>query len=578
MSTETASDSTVRVFVSYSHDSPEHDELVLVLADRLRADGIDAILDQYETAPPEGWTRWMRNGIATSNFVLVICTETYRRRAEGHEKPDTGKGVNYEGLTINQAIYDSDERNSTVIAVVLRAADREFVPDFLRPYQGESVETDAAYESLYRRLTDQPKVKKPVIGKLRSLPARERRTDFPAETSSPKSCSIRLPNPVQSENAPTPGSDSIKSPWRLLAWLLFPTVVIGICVAGAMFWRLPAKIEIDAIVSQAQFHTRGEDQQVVLEKADARSLALSGFKEVRFAPEEVWIFNPAKYDIQRDSYPEDGWHRATLPPGQDLVLYPSDQTSDTAITIQPDKTSKGSLELGSILVGRAVITVSVPEPQLLSLELRGGHQNGTVELPEKFLLLANSCENNGLAWPYLRRSVTLRIQLSPNKHFLAYSAEASGILFQTRFKKSDAPSLLGRSGLNIDDLSFLRAARLTPKLETTLDGPGSIKFVDHQGVDSVSLQKNHLLTLGGLRDFHILGATFSSDDKLKVQLNGTAGSLFSGLPGEVMDRRLTLFDVAWHNPKLTALFTIFVWLIPTLIAGRKFLKELKEPK
>src|ERR1035438_8248994 len=148
-----------------------------------------------------------------------------------------------------------------------------------------------------------------------------------------------MPSPVQPDGAQADDRNPLRSPWRGLVWLLLPSALIGICVVGAMFWRMPTKVAIDAIVSQAQFHTRGEDRQVILERADARSLALSGFKEVRFAPESVWIFNPAKEDIRRNSYPEDGWSRVTLPHGQDLVLNPSGQTSDTAITIQPDKTN-----------------------------------------------------------------------------------------------------------------------------------------------------------------------------------------------------------------------------------------------
>jgi len=37
-----------KVFISYSHDSPEHAERVLQLADRLRPDGVNAVLDRYE--------------------------------------------------------------------------------------------------------------------------------------------------------------------------------------------------------------------------------------------------------------------------------------------------------------------------------------------------------------------------------------------------------------------------------------------------------------------------------------------------------------------------------------------------
>jgi SEFIR domain len=36
-----------KVLISYSHDSPEHAQHVLELANRLRADGIDCTIDQY---------------------------------------------------------------------------------------------------------------------------------------------------------------------------------------------------------------------------------------------------------------------------------------------------------------------------------------------------------------------------------------------------------------------------------------------------------------------------------------------------------------------------------------------------
>jgi len=48
-----------KVFISYSHDSPEHIDKVLALSDRLIADGVDCILDQYEESPPEVWPTWM---------------------------------------------------------------------------------------------------------------------------------------------------------------------------------------------------------------------------------------------------------------------------------------------------------------------------------------------------------------------------------------------------------------------------------------------------------------------------------------------------------------------------------------
>jgi predicted RecB family nuclease len=82
-----------KVFISYSHDSPTHEAKVLALANRLRGDGIDAVLDQYESFPPGGWIQWMKRQVRDAQFILVVCTETYRRRADGDEKAGVGLGA-----------------------------------------------------------------------------------------------------------------------------------------------------------------------------------------------------------------------------------------------------------------------------------------------------------------------------------------------------------------------------------------------------------------------------------------------------------------------------------------------------
>lgn len=41
-----------KVFISYSQDSVEFADKVLDLSNKLRREGIDAILDQYEESPP----------------------------------------------------------------------------------------------------------------------------------------------------------------------------------------------------------------------------------------------------------------------------------------------------------------------------------------------------------------------------------------------------------------------------------------------------------------------------------------------------------------------------------------------
>ena len=61
----------VKVFISYSHDSQERLDRVPALSDRMRREGIDRILDQYETSPPEGWQRWMERQVMKADYALL---------------------------------------------------------------------------------------------------------------------------------------------------------------------------------------------------------------------------------------------------------------------------------------------------------------------------------------------------------------------------------------------------------------------------------------------------------------------------------------------------------------------------
>jgi hypothetical protein len=120
-----------RVFLSYSHDSPEHEAAVLALSKQLRLDGCTAIIDQEQHWVSEGWTLWMMNQIAQADFVLVVCTEVYKRRAEGKEEPPIGAGASWEGAIIRVDLYEANGRNNKFIPVLMRKEDKIYRPSFL---------------------------------------------------------------------------------------------------------------------------------------------------------------------------------------------------------------------------------------------------------------------------------------------------------------------------------------------------------------------------------------------------------------------------------------------------------------
>lgn len=166
-----------RVLISYSQESDEHRARIRALADQLRAHGIDAMIDQYEPHPPEGWPMWMERQITSADFVLIVFTETYWQRAEGHEQPGRGLGVAWEADLIRESLYNQPFHNERFIPLLFRPEDASFVISKLNSvtrYLLDENDFDptlpsSGYSSLYRRITNQPLVVKPDVGRLVKL-------------------------------------------------------------------------------------------------------------------------------------------------------------------------------------------------------------------------------------------------------------------------------------------------------------------------------------------------------------------------------------------------------------------------
>ncbi len=173
----------LRVFISYTHDSPEHGDRVLAFANRLVINGIDVALDQYEPSPAEGWPLWMERQLRECKFTLMICTVLYYRRVTGQETVNVGLGVPWEGNVIYNSLYVNRAVNQKFIPVLFDNAPVTNIPDPLRGYTFYRADTEAGYEQLYRRLTDQPFVVKPPPGSLIALPQRQLSVDLPGAPS-----------------------------------------------------------------------------------------------------------------------------------------------------------------------------------------------------------------------------------------------------------------------------------------------------------------------------------------------------------------------------------------------------------
>ena len=151
---------------------------MLAFSNRLRSEGIDAVLDQYEEAPSEGWPRWTEKSINNANYVIVIASKGYYDKI--YEKVDQGKGrgVKWEGNLIYQKLYMSDSVNEKFIPVVFDENDLEYIPTPLQGSTYYNVSDNAKFDKLYWRLRGVTAKEKPPLGKLRPLPEKERKTLF----------------------------------------------------------------------------------------------------------------------------------------------------------------------------------------------------------------------------------------------------------------------------------------------------------------------------------------------------------------------------------------------------------------
>ena len=169
-----------KIFISYSHDSQPHRDFVRGIADQLRKDGLDCVIDQYINGfPPEGWLRWMEDQVEEADFVLLVCTETYLRRYRGHEI-DGGTGVTFEGVVISQTLYDSYFRNTKFVPILPESGDLGHVPLSLKAFSSYALPKQ--YDDLYRYLTAQPEYILPVLGSQRVMPPVEAPSTVPAQT------------------------------------------------------------------------------------------------------------------------------------------------------------------------------------------------------------------------------------------------------------------------------------------------------------------------------------------------------------------------------------------------------------
>lgn len=151
-----------RVFISYSHDSAEHKSWVLDFSTTLRNRGVDAVLDQWDLKPGDDLPHFMETELDRCDYVLMICTENYVKKANAGEG-----GVGYEKMIMTSSLLKTIDSNKVI--PIIRQVGNSLRPTFLgsKLYINFSKDEDVEYslDELLRTLLNSPLYEKPEIGK-----------------------------------------------------------------------------------------------------------------------------------------------------------------------------------------------------------------------------------------------------------------------------------------------------------------------------------------------------------------------------------------------------------------------------
>jgi hypothetical protein len=142
------------VFISYSHDSLDHMDHVLTLANLLRRRGIDTVIDVANPEPEGGFALWSEREIQRSDFVLVVCSPEYQARFNDPSLAPTvvGRGVVWEARVIRNLVYEEPDRVRRFLPVVTAASDLVSIPLILKQSRYYDVSSDADLAQLIEHL------------------------------------------------------------------------------------------------------------------------------------------------------------------------------------------------------------------------------------------------------------------------------------------------------------------------------------------------------------------------------------------------------------------------------------------
>ena len=155
-----------KVFISYSWTSPQHEQWVLGLAERLSGDGVIVVLDKWDLKEGQDKHVFMEQMVNDKDIkkVLVICDRVYQTKAD-----DRKGGVGTETQLISKEVYENTGQEKFI--PIVREYDetgKASIPHYMASRIYIDLSSDEKFEENYqkliRNLYDKPLIKRPSLG------------------------------------------------------------------------------------------------------------------------------------------------------------------------------------------------------------------------------------------------------------------------------------------------------------------------------------------------------------------------------------------------------------------------------
>ncbi len=170
-------------FMSYSWETKEHEDSVLALATRLVSEGgVNVILDKWHLRLGMDKTVFMEESVEDSDFVLLICTPEYAKKANKR-----CGGVGYEAMIITGELAEDIQTTKFIPVLRQGAWDKTSMPRWLKTKTGADLRGNPYNEEQFKLLVRE------LHGLYLKPPAPGPKPDFSSIANAPASSAAPAP-------------------------------------------------------------------------------------------------------------------------------------------------------------------------------------------------------------------------------------------------------------------------------------------------------------------------------------------------------------------------------------------------